>query len=332
MGESGAAHRISGSGLVGRASAFARSWDDWNRIGSSVRGPLLTAAVAILFDQLTRHDIPVPHPFAFLLLTLVYPSATGGSRPGLISALLTILYALHFLAEPGALLHYTPANAYTLLGLAVIVPLSAYMVAELREAAEHGRAVELSRAEAERLDRRLLLLGEANVILAESLDYNDTLKNLARLIVPNLADWCAIHVVSEQGSLQFVAGAHRDPAKDLLVRALCEYETHHPPFGSATERGSYGGVTEDVLRANAQDGEQLKLYRALAASSFLRVPLLAQGRVVGLITLAVGAESARVYGPDDLGFAEELASRASLSVDSGRLHRAAQEANERYGM
>jgi len=175
-------------------------------------------------------------------------------------------------------------------------------------------------------------LAEANRTLAASLDHETTLRNLARLIVPTLADWCAIHVVSEQGSLQFIAGAHRDPAKDLLVRALCEYETHHPPFGSATERGSYGGVTEDVLRANAQDGEQLKLYRALAASSFLRVPLLAQGRVVGLITLAVGAESARVYGPDDLGFAEELASRASLSVDSGRLHRAAQEANERYGM
>jgi K+-sensing histidine kinase KdpD len=159
MGESRAAHRISGSGLVARASAFARSHQDWSRIGSSVRGPLLTAAVAILFDQLTRHGMPVPHPFAFLLLTVIYSSASGGSRPGLVSALLTILYALHFLAEPGALLHYTPANAYTLLGLAIIAPLSAYMVAELREAAEHGRAVELSRAEAERLDRRLSLLG-----------------------------------------------------------------------------------------------------------------------------------------------------------------------------
>jgi two-component system, cell cycle sensor histidine kinase and response regulator CckA len=332
MGESGAAHRISGSGLVARASAFARSWDDWNRIGSSVRGPLLTAAVAILFDQLTRHDIPVPHPFAFLLLTVVYTSATGGSRPGLISALLTILYALHFLAEPGALLHYTPANAYTLLGLAIIVPLTAYMVAELRDAAEHGRAVELSRAEAERLDRRLSLLGEANVILAASLDYNETLKNLARLIVPNLADWCAIHVSSEQGSLQFIAGAHRDPAKDLLVRALCEYGPRHPPFGAALYRADVGEISEDLLRSCAQDGEQLKLFHALVPRSYLRVPMIARGTSVGTISMVVGPESGRSYGPGDLAFAQELAGRAALSVDNARLYRAAREGDERYGM
>src|SRR3954470_1934759 len=332
MGQSGAAHRISGSGLVARASAFARSREDWNRIGSSVRGPLLTAAVAILFDQLTRHDIPVPHPFAFLLLSVIYTSASGGSRSGLISALLTILYALHFLAEPGALLHYTPANAYTLLGLAISVPLTAYIVAELRDAAEHGRAVELSRAEAERLDRRLSLLGEANVILAASLDYNETLKNLARLIVPNLADWCAIHVSSEQGSLQFIAGAHRDPAKDLLVRALCEYGPRPPPFGAALYRADVGEISEDLLRSCAQDGEQLKLFHALVPRSYLRVPMIARGTSVGTISMVVGPESGRSYGPGDLAFAQELAGRAALSVDNARLYRAARDGDERYGM
>jgi two-component system, cell cycle sensor histidine kinase and response regulator CckA len=159
------------------------------------------------------------------------------------------------------------------------------------------------------------------------------MRNLARLIVPTLADWCAVHVATEQGVLRFIAGAHRDPAKDLLVRALCEYGLQRPPFGVPRDRrGSYGAVNEELLRTCAEDAEQLKLYRALASGSFLRVPLLARGQVVGLITLAVGPESGREYAADDLSFANELASRASLSVDNGRLHRDAHEANERYGM
>jgi two-component system cell cycle sensor histidine kinase/response regulator CckA len=332
MTESGAARRISESGVLARVSARARSREDWARIGLSVPGPLLTLATAILFDQMGRHGFPVGHPFAFLLLTVVYSSYCGGLRPGLISGLLTLLYAIHFLAQPGSILHYTPGNAYTLLALTLAVPLTVLLVVRLRDAAERTRAVEFSRTEAERLDRRLAFFAEASVTLASSLDYHVTLRSLARLIVPTLADWCAIHVASEQGTLQFISGAHRDPSKDLLVRALCEYQSRRPPFGAATQRGDYGPVSEAMLRHNAEDAEQLKLFRALASGSFLRVPMLARGVSVGTITLAVGPESGREYGSDDLAFAEELASRAALAVDNARLYRAAQEADERYGM
>jgi two-component system, cell cycle sensor histidine kinase and response regulator CckA len=332
MSESGTAHRISGSGIVARASALARSRKDWSRIGASVRGPLLTLAVAILFDVLARHNIPIVHPFPFLLLTVVFATASGGLGPGLISGLVTIVYALNFLAEPGLPPHYTPANAYTLVGIILVVLVTVLLVGRLREAAEHGRHVELSRQEAEQLDRRLALLAEANLTLASSLDYDVTLRNLSRLIVPTLADWCAIHVASQHGSLQFIAGAHRDPSKDLLVRALCEYGSPEPPFGAALHRPDHGQVTEELLRNCAKDDEQLKLFRALAAGSYIRVPMLARGVSVGTITLVVGPESGRSYGADDLAFAEELAGRAALSVDNARLYRAAQEGDERYGM
>jgi two-component system, cell cycle sensor histidine kinase and response regulator CckA len=331
MSESGTAHRISGSGIVARASALARS-RDWSRIGASVRGPLLTLAVAILFDVLRRRNLPIAHPFPFLLLTVVFATASGGLGPGLISGLVTIVYALSYLAEPGLPPHYTPANAYTLVGIILVMLATVLLVGRLREAAEHGRHVELSRQEAERLDRRLALLAEANLTLASSLDYDVTLRNLSRLIVPTLADWCAIHVASEHGSLQFIAGAHRDPGKDLLVRALCEYGSREPPFGAALHRADLGQVTEELLRNCAKDGEQLKLFRALAAGFYLRVPMLARGTSVGTITLVVGPESGRSYGADDLAFAEELASRAALSVDNSRLYRAAQEGDERYAM
>jgi two-component system cell cycle sensor histidine kinase/response regulator CckA len=332
MTEGGAAHRISGSGILGRVSALARSREDWARIGLSVRGPLLTLGTAIVFDQMARHGLHFAHPFAFLLLTVVYSGYSGGVRPGLISAILTLLYAIHFLADPGSILHYTQANAYTLMGLVFVVPITLLLVVRLRDAAERARSMALTRNEAERLERRLAFFAEANVTLASSIDHEVTLRDLSRLIVPTMADWSAIHVASEQGTLQFIAGAHRDPSKDLLVRALCEYGSGRPPFGAAAQRGDFGPLTEDMLRSSAQDAEQLKLFRALPTGSYLRVPMLARGHSVGTITLALGPESGREYGPDDLAFAEELAGRAALAVDNARLYRAAQEAEERYGM
>ena len=98
MTDSGAARRVSGSGILAHAST--RSREDWARIGLSVRGPLITLATAILLDQMSRHDLVVTQPFPFLLLTVVYSTYSCGLRPGLISGLLTILYAVHFLSEP----------------------------------------------------------------------------------------------------------------------------------------------------------------------------------------------------------------------------------------
>src|SRR3954463_15614312 len=332
MAQSGAVHRIGGTGLLARVNGRTPSRADWARIGLSVRGPLLTLALVIGFDQLTRHGVQVTHPFVFLLLTVVYSTFSGGRLPGILSGVGMILYAIHFLSRPGSILYYTPGNAYFLLGVALSVPATVALVNRLREAAHRARGIEVSRDEAEQLDRRLAFFAEANVILASSLDYQVTLRDLARLIVPTLADWCAIHVASEQGVLQFIAGAHRDPAKDLLVRALCEYRPRQPPFGAAHRQAELGQVTDDLLRVSAEDEEQLKLFRALATTAFLRVPLTARGQTVGTITLAIGPDSGRSYDSDDVAFAEELAARTALAVDNARLYRAAQEADERYGM
>ncbi|HEU5304758.1 MAG TPA: hypothetical protein VFU40_08965, partial [Gemmatimonadales bacterium] len=212
MAQPGTAQRASTSALLVRAVDRLPSRADWARIGQSVRGPLLTLAVAIFFDILARNGLPVAHPLPFLMLTVLYSTYRGGLRPGVISAVLAFLYSLHFLSEPGAILKYTPANAYSLLAFGLVLPLTVALMARVHAAALHARAIQVSRAEVEAVERRLAFFAEANATLAASLDYMLTLRNLSRLIVPTLADWCAIHVASEQGTLQFVAGAHRDPA------------------------------------------------------------------------------------------------------------------------
>ncbi|MBA3443407.1 MAG: response regulator [Gemmatimonadales bacterium] len=331
MDESGAFQRVTGPAFL-RTAARVASGADWSWVGASVRGPLLTLATAIVFDVLARNSLPIAHPFPILVFTTVYSTYSGGLRPGLISALITMLYALHYLSEPGSILRYTPTNAYSLLAISVAVSLTVLLVARLQGAARGAHFIQLSRQEAERVDRRLAFFAEANAVLASSLDYTNTLRDLSRLIVPTLADWCAIHVATEQGTLQFISGAHRDPSKDLLVRALCEYGSARPPFGTPHRGAEMGEVTDAVLRTRAEDPEQLKLFRALSPTAFIGVPMLARGQNAGTITLVVSTESGRSYEADDLAFAQELASRAALPVDNARLYDAAQEADERYGM
>jgi PAS domain S-box-containing protein len=293
-----------------------------------VWGPLLTLATLILLDLLARNGTPVFSPFPVLLLTVVISGYLGGLRTGLISAVLTVLYGVHFFAEPGLPLRYKPESALSLLAVGLVAPGVAVLVSRLYAAARRGRAAELSRAEAEALDRRMSLLSQASATLAASLDYEVTLRELSRLMVPALGDWCTIHVVDERGTPRFLAGAHRDPARDLLVRAICEYGDRRLPFG---EPGVAMPVemTEDVIRTLAQDDEHRKLYRALRPTSVLAIPLRAGNRLAGTLTFGMSREYARRFDEQEVAHAKELGDRVALTVAAGHVFHEAREADRR---
>src|SRR5919198_1247790 len=111
MAQSGAVQSI--RGFASFREAISRR-PDWRAVGASVRGPLLTLAVAIALDALARAGIVVVYPFPLLILTVIYAASSGGLRSGLVSAVLTILYAVHFFSEPRSSLHYTRNGAYNL--------------------------------------------------------------------------------------------------------------------------------------------------------------------------------------------------------------------------
>ncbi len=64
-----------------------------------------------------------------------------------------------------------------------------------------------------RLEQGQRFLSEASAVLSSSLDYQTTLEQIAQLIVPELADWCTVHIVEEDGSIEQITVAHNDPAK-----------------------------------------------------------------------------------------------------------------------
>jgi PAS domain S-box-containing protein len=84
--------------------------------------------------------------------------------------------------------------------------------------------------EAKEAELHQRFLAEAGEALASSLDYEETLQRVARLVVPDLADWCGVDVLDAAGRPQSVAVAHVDPAQVAFAR---EYRERFPPDPSS---------------------------------------------------------------------------------------------------
>lgn len=217
----------------------------------------------------------------------------------------------------------------------------AFMLAVAQQCAlavERARLYELerdSRQEAEASRERMAFLARASHELGASLDYVSTLANVARLMVPRMADWCGIDVLDEDGQPQQVAVAHIDPEKVELAREL--RKRYPPDMESETGMGHVIRTGEslfipqipgELLEQSAQDEEHLRIIRGLDIRSAISVPLQARDRVFGVISF-IGAESGRVFTEEDLLMAEEIGRRAGIAIDNARLFEETQATEQR---
>lgn len=175
-------------------------------------------------------------------------------------------------------------------------------------------------------------LAEASRVLGTSLDVTETLRDVAKLVVPGLADWCAIDLLGRDGLLERAAVQHVDADKVALAWDLWK---KLPPAPS-DPRGVYhvmrtrtpehfAEIPDELLVASAPNEEMLALFRSLGLRSSMCVPLIARDHVLGAVTL-VAAESGRRYGKRDLAFAQEFGVRIAIAVDNARLYTEAQQA------
>ena len=184
-------------------------------------------------------------------------------------------------------------------------------------------------AEREQVRRRMEFLAEASIRLADSLDWEQTLSEIARLAVPGICDLCIVDTLDSPGegsSVRRLAAAHHDPEKERLAWKL---EERHPVYSD--ERS---GIAEVIRTGRSTlitkvDGEWLdymsrdeshrRILEGLDLGSIVIVPLVTHGRILGALTLASDG-SGRHYDEEDLALAEDLARRAAQSMDNARLY------------
>ncbi len=186
---------------------------------------------------------------------------------------------------------------------------------------------QLARTEAVRARQRLSLLAAAGPTLASaSLDHKTTLQKISRLAIPELADWCLVDLIDEDGEVSQAAAAHADPEKEDLLHELSEHRHfgEEDPGSTAwvlhTGRPTLVPEVSGAAAEEMEDGKHRRLVLELRPRSVIAVPLLARGRTLGAMTL-VSSDPGRHYDEEDLSLAENLAYRCALAVDNARLYR-----------
>lgn len=208
--------------------------------------------------------------------------------------------------------------------------------AQLEETAAELEAtiseLEMRTEEAETRADRQRFLSEAGRMLASSLETESTLRMVAHLAVPRIADWVSIRLLDDEGILRELEIAHADPDQ---LRYAKELQRRFPPDPRTDggyevvrtgESQLYETIPDSLLEAGAQSDEHLEIIRKLQLRSAMIVPMKARDTVIGVITFIRVAGSPN-YTDEDLEFAESLAARSGLAVSNARLYREAQEAN-----
>jgi signal transduction histidine kinase/ActR/RegA family two-component response regulator len=188
-------------------------------------------------------------------------------------------------------------------------------------------------AAAESGRRQAAFLAEVGSLLSKSLDYEQTLATVAKLAVPEIADWCAVDLVDQSGEITRLVVEHVDPAKREYAREL---QQKYPPVRNAAD-GVHQvirtgkpvllkSISPELLKESIRDEERLRIVQALGLTSYLAVPIVSPAGVLGAMSFVL-AESGRHYTEQDLAFAQDVAARAALAIDNAFAYQRAHTAN-----
>jgi PAS domain S-box-containing protein len=179
---------------------------------------------------------------------------------------------------------------------------------------------------ARRATARTALLAQVSTELAGELDTESALGRLAQLVVPVLADGCIVTVVDRKGRARDVGSWHADPARRGLMGEYTQVRLDSLPGTSPVAQALRAGtpITEsvDAVVRLMRPGPSRDLLVALGPATAVVLPLTAETRTVGVLTLYLDA--GRVLGGEDLETAGRVAAEAGRAV--ARVHRQSQQA------
>ncbi|MEU6553263.1 SpoIIE family protein phosphatase [Streptomyces sp. NPDC046915] len=192
--------------------------------------------------------------------------------------------------------------------------------------------------QAEQARHRLSMVAEAAVRIGTTLDLERTARELAEFVVPRLADIAAVDVLDT-----VLGGAGRSgTGRAADFRALAVESACPTVAVDAADRpgdlAQYGAdrlvtrcvrtarpafvphVRPDDLTVIARDARAAGQLAEAGVHSYLAVPLIARGEVLGVLDLK-RARSPRPFSDEDVLLATELAARAAVCIDNARWYR-----------
>ncbi|MER5635646.1 SpoIIE family protein phosphatase [Kitasatospora sp. NPDC002227] len=199
-------------------------------------------------------------------------------------------------------------------------------------------------ARASRAQERLALLAEATAGIGTTLDLQKTAEELIAAVVPRFADFAAVDLLDPV--LRGEEPSELAPDRGVKLRAVAVGEAYESGLTSAAdsvgETTEYDSrrvyteclrsgrplvrshVDEQILTALVSDETRVKPGIDAGIHSYLMVPIMARGMVLG------GAEFVRMRNPEpfstaDVALAEELVARAAIALDNARLYRRERE-------
>src|SRR5262245_47825253 len=187
--------------------------------------------------------------------------------------------------------------------------------------------------ERKRFEKEQQVLADVSVALSTSLEYEQTLANLARLGVHNFADWSAVDVMDEEGQLSRLKVASADPDQAAVCAVLEQLPPDRdlPHLMRSVIESKRPVVVEQVtlqyIESLGRGPGHLQALLATGVTSFVAVPLLMRGQALGALFLG-SSKLSRVFGQNDLRLAEALADRAAMAIENARLYRASVRATQ----
>jgi PAS domain S-box-containing protein len=198
------------------------------------------------------------------------------------------------------------------------VDLSARQRAERERAALLARA-RVNRSEADSARERLAFLMRASALVAASRDRDELLDQVARLVVPSLADYCVVYLPTTDGMLVANSIAHRNHARAKLLSALRD----HPisPAGPMIAQRAYTAGTTQLSRDLSAElpawisaePEAMSVVRLMRPRSAIATPLQGPDGPLGVVSLARGARRRR-FTEADVQVMEELGRRLAVGL------------------
>jgi len=186
-----------------------------------------------------------------------------------------------------------------------------------------------------RAEESVRFLADASATLAELVDYSSTLNRIAKLAVDGFADWCVVDLVDEDGRRERIAVTAAQSTNLAAARSADrEFQSADGAAGLAPHalRTGEPEVVTDLTTVDPstapQGPERILRLRELGVRSYLCVPFVSRGRVIGGMTF-LSSSTRRRFGPEQLRVAQDLAERVTVAIENAQLYRALQEQDRR---